>query len=84
MLKTHAEWKGNLHDYLQIGDEVDEDFQDYFLEVLPPATWTASLIQMGEAYSHVGGRATYATLARRDGKWLYVGHCHKGQSTHAG
>ncbi|WP_246096432.1 hypothetical protein [Paenibacillus sinopodophylli] len=83
MIKKFEDWQGDLHHFLKIGDEVDEAFQEYFLNVLPPASWTASLIQIGEPYSHVGGRATYATIAKCEGKWLFKGHCHRGQHTAA-
>lgn len=35
MIKTYANWKGDLEEYLQIGDVVDEEMADYFLNVLP-------------------------------------------------
>ncbi|MGO4697702.1 hypothetical protein AB4Z50_25785 [Paenibacillus sp. 2TAB26] len=82
-MKKYEDWKGNMDDFLKIGDEVDEEFYDYFLNVLPPASWTSSLVQIGEPHSHVGGRATYATIAKVDGKWIYRGHCHRGETSHA-
>lgn len=80
-LKRYTDWKGSLKDFLQIGDEVDEDIVSYFLNVLPPVSWSSTLIQMGEPYSHVGGRPTFATLKRDGGRWFYVGCCHCGEST---
>lgn len=84
MVKRYEDWKGDLHDFLKIGDLVDEGITDHFLNVLPPATWTGSLIQMGEPYSHVGGKATFATLKKTPEGWVYAGHCYRGENTPAG
>ena len=70
MLKTLKEWnesKLNLSEYLQSGDQVDDAMAEYFLEVVPPATYNLTMIQVGEPCSHIGGRATYATLHREGG-----------------
>ncbi len=80
MIKTYANWKGDLEDYLQIGDVVDEEMADHFLNVLPPACWTAKIIQIGEPNSHVGGKATYATLEKTSQGWVYRGNCHRGET----
>lgn len=79
MMKTYKGWNCNMDEYLQIGDLVDEEMADYFIEVLPPATFTSSLRQIGEPYSHVDGRATYSTLYRTENGWMYMGHCHRGE-----
>ena len=68
------EAKIDLGKYLQVGDEVSEDLYMYFLEVLPPATWHKDLVQIGEPVSSVQGRATWATLCKKEGKWLYAGN----------
>jgi len=64
-LRTEAGWHaqaGDLGVYLQPGDTVDETMEWYFLEVLPPETWTSDLIQIGEPYSHdAQGRALHRT-----------------------
>src|SRR5882672_4032241 len=55
-MKTYAEWTGSgtdLAQFLSIGDAVDETMVNYFIEVLPPATMSADLVQIGEPYSHV-------------------------------
>lgn len=78
-MKTYKDWKGSLNEYLQIGDLVDEEMVDYFLNVLPPITWNSHCIQMGEPYSHIGGRATYATLKNTEAGWVYAGHCFRGE-----
>lgn len=83
-MKTMSGWheaKVDLDRYLEIGDAVDEEMADYFIGVLPPATYRADLIQIGEPYSHVAGRATFSTLYKPLGAqaWLYAGHCHRGE-----
>lgn len=65
---------------MKIGDVVDEETVENYINVLPPATMNGSLIQMGEPYSHIGDRATYPTLAKVDGQWTYAGHCYRGES----
>ena len=71
------ESKLDLGKYLQIGDTVSEDMADYFLCVLPPACWRVNLIQIGEPNDHVNGRATFATIYKRDGNWIFAGYCHR-------
>ena len=81
-MKRYKDWSGSgldLDKFLQIGDEVDEEMQFYFIEVLPPATMRADLIQIGEPNSHIKGLPTFSTLHREKGKWIYCGHCHLGQ-----
>lgn len=81
-LKTYENWKGNLDEYLEIGDEVDEGIVDHFISVLPPATLTSRLIQIGEPYDIVDGRYTYMTIENRGGRWYYCGTCHRGSTKH--
>lgn len=81
-MKTYADWTKSQLDlsrFLQIGDAVDDQIFNYFLEVLPPKTWHADLLQIGERYSHIEGRPTYSTLHTVDGQWIYAGHCHAGE-----
>jgi hypothetical protein len=82
-IKTRAGWhdsKLDLGKYLQVGDEVDEEMYDYFLEVLPPIQGPG-LLQISEPNDHINGGATYATLQRGAGnRWFYRGHCHRRQS----
>lgn len=83
-MKQFANWKNQgLDEYLQVGDVVDEEMADYFLNVLPPAAWTSNLIQIGEPYNHVMGRPTFSTLKKENGVWIYAGHCFCGESTPA-
>lgn len=79
--KTYADWKGNLSDYLQIGDLVDDEIVENFENVLPPAFWNSYIIQMGEPYSHdAEGRPTYPTLHKLHQGWTYAGHCYRGKT----
>jgi len=83
-MKDMAGWhesRLDLGKYLQIGDAVSEDMATYFLEVLPPACWRETLIQIGEPHDHVNGRATFATIYKRGGKWIFAGYCHRGEFT---
>jgi hypothetical protein len=79
-VKTYANWKGNLDEYLQIGDIVDEEMYWYFVNVLPPACMTSSIVQIGEPNNHIDGRATYATLKYTEDGWMWGGHCHRGET----
>jgi len=72
-VKTYSQWSESRQDlskFLQIGDIVDEEIVEYFLNVLPPKTWNNSVIQIGEACDYVEGKATYSTLKIL----LMVGH----------
>lgn len=81
-MKTYANWNSNLDEYLKIGDVVDEEMKMYFLNVLPPLTWTNEIIQISEPYSSVEGRNTYSTLVNTEHGWTYAGNCHKGKYEH--
>lgn len=88
-LKTLGKWfKSGLptaEDYLEPGDEVDEDLIGYFLDVLPPRTNRAGLLQVGGEIStakDVNGRwqPTYLTFKRQGGTWRYAGRCFEGSA----
>jgi len=76
-MKTKAQWdqsRQNLSTFLNVGDLVDEEMKMYFLEVLPPATWTNRVIQIGEPYSHNSkNQPEYFTLERDHEGWKYAG-----------
>jgi len=91
MLKTYNEWQGSLSEYLKIGDEVDQEMVEYFINVLPPATMNGSCVQIGEPYSHREDsktgkwRATYPTLKSNgqfgdNRKWFWAGDCFRGET----
>ncbi|MEK4983647.1 hypothetical protein [Bacillus sp. FSL K6-6540] len=79
-IKKLEDWKGSLDEFLSINDLVDEQIADHFIEVVPPAFFSAGIRQLGEAYSHVNGKPTYATLRRTEEGWRYCGHCFIGQT----
>lgn len=79
-LKTFAGWTGNLGEYLQPGDFVDEEMYRYFVNVMPPATFSDRVVQIGEPVSHVNGRPTFATLQRTPDGWRYCGNCYRGET----
>ena len=81
-MKTLTGWNQSgqqLTPYLNTGDEVEEAFTDWALDIMPPACWKPDLIQIGEPHSHVNGRATFATFHREGSRWYFVGHCHRGK-----
>lgn len=76
-MKTYQDWMKSgkdLHDFLQVGDVVDEEMYFYFLEVLPPACMSSQCIQIGEPYSHDEGGPLFDTLEKQNGQWVYAGH----------
>jgi hypothetical protein len=81
-MKTLARWRESgkeLTPYLSVGDEVEEAFADWALNIMPPACWRPELIQIGEPFSHIDGRATFATFQRQGRTWYFVGYCHRGK-----
>lgn len=80
-LKTLKGWQEsgkNLLDYLKIGDEVDKELLDYFINELPPRTLNGEIVQIGGAdSSDKYGRDTYITFATENpfGSWYYKGSC---------
>jgi len=79
-VKKYSDWQGDLGDFLQVGDLVDQEMVDYFLNVLPPITWNNNIIQISEPNDHVDGKATYSTLVNSSEGWRYAGNCHRGQT----
>lgn len=69
-----------------IGDLVDQQVVQNFMDCLPPASMTSECSQLGEPYSHKEDgfgkwRATYLTFRRLDHTtWIYCGHCFRGQN----
>ena len=91
-LKTLGKWFESglptAEDYLEPGDKIDEDLIGYFLDVLPPRTNRAGLLQVGGEIStakDVNGRwqPTYLTFKRQGGTWRYAGRCFEGSACHA-
>ena len=88
-VKTYEGWGesgvGSFGEYCKPGDEVDDAMVDYFLNVVPPATFKSNLIQAGEPYSSEPDengkyRSTWTTFAVVDGVWRYCGECFAGQT----
>lgn len=78
-MKTYKDWNGDLGSYLEVGDIVDGEMYDYFINVLPPRTNRSDLVQIGEPYSMSNeGLPTYSTLKVSKEGWRYAGHCHAG------
>jgi hypothetical protein len=81
-MKTFHGWDRSgqkLDEYVQMGDVVDQGIVDYFLTIMPPATWRHDLIQMGEPADFALGRVTFMTLERVGTEWIYRGECWKGR-----
>lgn len=78
-MKTYKGWGNStaktIYEYLAVGDEVDEEMIDYFRDILPPATISTFILQVGEASDHIDGRATFMTFKKENGKWIYKGDC---------
>ena len=78
-MKTFQQWQESdkhiLGEFLQIGDEVDEEMKIYFLEVLFPACMSSKCIQIGEPSRHdqKTGRPMFETLEKRGESWIYTG-----------
>ena len=80
-MKTYKGWLESrtktIDEYLNIGDEVDEEMVDYFRDILPPKTYRSDILQVGEPYDHINGRAIYLTFKKEDSRWIYKGNCFK-------
>lgn len=88
-MKTLTGWHNSgvrtLEEYLQVGDEVDLEMVDHFINLLPPRTLNATLVQVGEPYSMAPGddgknHTTWTTFHKANGKWYYAGNCFVGES----
>lgn len=90
-IKTLKGWEKsgkNLMEYLNVGDEVDEDMVDYFTDILPPHTLRRDMLQVGEPYDSVPitedpfgpCKTTWSTFQMIGGKWFWKGHCFAGET----
>lgn len=81
-MKSYKEWINSetktIDEYLNVGDEVDEEMIDYFRDILPPATCNFKMLQVGEPSNHVNGQAIYMTFEKEGDKWIFKGDCFKG------
>lgn len=70
-----------------IGDLVEQQVVNNFMDCLPPASYTSECAQLGEPYSHRSDengkyKATYLTFKRLNhDTWVYCGKCFRGQNT---
>lgn len=85
--KSKDRWNFMWKDYASIDDEVSEDVIDNFTDILPPRTMSASMLQVGEPYSHEVDKdgnlkATWMTFEKVESKWYYRGHCFAGRTEH--
>jgi hypothetical protein len=79
-IKRFEDWKGNLRDFLEIDDLVDDEIYEHFINVLPPACMTSQVVQIGEPSSVSEGMDTFETLKNSPEGWRYAGRCHRGQT----
>ncbi|MEK3868046.1 MULTISPECIES: hypothetical protein [Paenibacillus] len=78
-MKTYKNWTGNLREYLNVNDLVDEEMVNHFTNV-SPSILTGDLIQIGEPQGIVEGHYLYLTLIKTPDGWRYAGCCHYGQA----
>lgn len=89
-VKTYEGWEqsglASFDDYCFIGDTVDEEMVDYFINVVPPACMSSACAQCGEPVSYEGDeqgnyRQTYTTFHRiGDKSWQFDGDCFRGEN----
>ncbi|WP_020621164.1 hypothetical protein [Paenibacillus daejeonensis] len=70
---------------MNIGDIMTPEEVEGWINVMPPATQQADLVQLGEPYTHRPDaeghwRATYPTAVKVAGEWRYMGNCFRGQT----
>lgn len=76
-MKTKKDWDKsgkNLQTFLQVGDLVDDEMVDYFIEVLPPACMSPQCLQIGEPFDYdEHGCLMFSTLICTAEGWQYAG-----------
>lgn len=76
-MKTYQAWEDGpemtIDEYLQPGDEVDEEMYDHFASVVSPQYLTGGVLQVGEAQFSHKGRNYYRTFNIVDGRHRYLG-----------
>lgn len=80
--KTYEQWGRSgqsLDKYLQVGDIVDQEMVNYFINCVLPSMFTDDLIQLGEPYDHINGKPVFPTLKKTLEGWMYMGNCYKGE-----
>lgn len=85
-IKTYKELKGDITEFLNINDIVDNEIIEHFRNVLPPKTDTSYMLQCGDAYDHILDDKTnkykgvYITFNKENGNWIYKGVCFIGDN----
>ncbi len=73
-MKKYADWKGELRDFVQPGDQIDQEMFDYFLGVVYPRVMQARGFLMGEPVNTLeDGEGIYDAYDEIDGKFYYKG-----------
>lgn len=84
MNKSYKGWLNSsaktIEEYLNKGDEVDNEMIEYFTDILPPITQNSLMLQVGEPSNHIDGKALYMTFTNENSKWIYKGDCFKGKN----
>lgn len=81
-VKTYQAWKGDINDYLEVGDLVDFQMVSYFLRVLP-VVCENDMIQVSKPIKvciHGKREQVYPTLIQTEEGWAYAGNCLKGET----
>lgn len=83
-MKTFKDWKKEetIAEYLQIGDIVDNEMYEHFLNILPPITSRNDMLQVGgmidvEKDENGVDKPTYITFTKdtESNGWVYRGEC---------
>ena len=85
-------WKGDFNQDFKPGDYVNSEIVWVMADCVPPRSFSNSLVQCGEPYSHREDengkfRATFTTFENvkggldDDSVWKYCGHCFGGETT---
>lgn len=75
-MKTYQAWEAAsipAIDYLQPGDEVDEEMFNHFGGVVSPQYCAGKLLQVGEPHTEDRGRFLYMTFGGFGDRYLYLG-----------
>jgi len=76
VLKAFEHWKsGELAEYLEVGDLVDDEMVNYFLTAMPPAFHSDRIIQMGDPHYIGDNDPLYMTLILTNRGWMFHGDC---------
>lgn len=84
--KTYKDWPDDLmlDEYLQVGDTVDEEMFEHFLDVLPPRYYSGGLLNVGGAMDTVDNgngvyKSTFITFVDTGSEYVFKGECFAGE-----